>query len=439
MATQTPYIGCRISLISKSGIRYEGFLYCIDQKNSTVALQNVRSFGTEGRRKDGQQIPPSNNVYDYIIFRGADIKYLQVCEAPPQPQEQSPSFNDPAIINVTMQPPSVPAGQQMPQHPYGYNPYYPTQYYNPAYSQYYNYGYPQTAAKQYGMPSQNYVQSYQQQMRQTNDINNVEKANDVVDDEPQDSSTPQIGDDTEDVNDDFEETNEERPGEEKVQNSEDTKKEPEKQEEQVPEVEVQVQPAIVPAVAAPKRNYAAALSGNTKKSSTQTRNVNTTSSQSEQRRGRDNNYKNSTNSADYNQDFDFEKANAKLDREKLKEEVEKKGEVPKKSYDKSSSFFDNLSCEATDRLQQTGYRRRESYANQRRLNVETFGQLSLNDQRNSRNNRNRKRYNHNNNRNNWNNYNHNRSHQYNNRSHQTKKVFMPVHSNKAQQEQRTTS
>ena len=35
-----PYIGCRISLISKSGFRYEGFLYNIDTKESTVALQN---------------------------------------------------------------------------------------------------------------------------------------------------------------------------------------------------------------------------------------------------------------------------------------------------------------------------------------------------------------------------------------------------------------
>ncbi|KAL1512120.1 hypothetical protein AB1Y20_005389 [Prymnesium parvum] len=81
MGSNIPYLGSKIVLISKSEIRYEGQLYTIDQTNSTVALQNVRSFGTEGRNEQNP-IPPSNEVFDYIIFRGSDIKDLHVCESP---------------------------------------------------------------------------------------------------------------------------------------------------------------------------------------------------------------------------------------------------------------------------------------------------------------------------------------------------------------------
>ena len=93
MSATLPYIGSQISLISKSDIRYEGTLSSIDTSQHTVSLSTVRSFGTEGRRGDGREIPASNDIYEIIIFRGADIKDLTVIQStssisavPPSPE-----------------------------------------------------------------------------------------------------------------------------------------------------------------------------------------------------------------------------------------------------------------------------------------------------------------------------------------------------------------
>ncbi|KAJ1633562.1 Scd6-like Sm domain-containing protein [Pavlovales sp. CCMP2436] len=102
MASPVPFIGSRIILISKSNIRYEGTLFSIDTVQSTVALNNVRSYGTEDRRADGV-IPPSDQVYEYIIFRGSDIHDLQVCETPAEAPALPPSQPQPVPMAAPRQ------------------------------------------------------------------------------------------------------------------------------------------------------------------------------------------------------------------------------------------------------------------------------------------------------------------------------------------------
>lgn len=125
MTSGAPYLNSKISLVSKAQIRYEGILFNIDAENATVALAKVRSFGTEDRQCD-RPVPPRDDLYEYIIFRGSDIEDLTVCEPPKQPPPpKAPALpQDPAIVqsvvtsqNSAMMPPHPPPHYMHP--PYG--------------------------------------------------------------------------------------------------------------------------------------------------------------------------------------------------------------------------------------------------------------------------------------------------------------------------------
>ncbi|KAK4954768.1 hypothetical protein LTR28_006172, partial [Elasticomyces elasticus] len=83
-------------------IGYVGTLHEINSENSTVALENVRSYGTEGRRgSPEEEIAGSDSIYEYIVFRGSDVKHLNI-EDPPKENKPPPPqvLNDPAILGV---------------------------------------------------------------------------------------------------------------------------------------------------------------------------------------------------------------------------------------------------------------------------------------------------------------------------------------------------
>ncbi|XP_044256814.1 protein LSM14 homolog B-B-like [Tribolium madens] len=108
MSAGMPELGSKISLISKADIRYEGRLFTVDPKECTIALASVRSFGTEDRETP-YPVPAQNQVYDYILFRGSDIKDIRVVNSVTQP------LNDPAIMQLSV-PPTL-GQQQFQNHP----------------------------------------------------------------------------------------------------------------------------------------------------------------------------------------------------------------------------------------------------------------------------------------------------------------------------------
>jgi len=120
MSENQPYIGAPVTLISSLDVRYEGTLFTIDPNESTVALQNVRCLGTENRQTGSKSIPPSETVYEFIIFRGENIKSINIAEEKFSKQNE---LNDPSILKLG------PKGTTEPKRK-GNNGYHDRQYQN---------------------------------------------------------------------------------------------------------------------------------------------------------------------------------------------------------------------------------------------------------------------------------------------------------------------
>lgn len=89
------YIGCVMSLISKQEIRYVGTLVMINSQDQTLVLQNVKSYGSEGRRGgSNEEVPASQETYQHIIFRASELKDFYVIKSPEK------DFEDPAILST---------------------------------------------------------------------------------------------------------------------------------------------------------------------------------------------------------------------------------------------------------------------------------------------------------------------------------------------------
>jgi len=370
-----PYAGSKISLISKSDIRYVGTLHSINQQDSTVSLEQVRSYGTEGRKKNkSEEISGTDQIYEYIVFRGSDIKDLQVCEAPQRPPVQVPK--DPAILGTTAPTAStIPPGFSMMQglvdggNMLPPNIQLPLNGINPYMLQLYQ--------------QQLWQQQLQQQQQQP--AASLLKTNDPASDQ-----------------------NNIIPGMEKLNLGNDTNAKPKD--------DATAQPAKATAEKTDGNNQSNDKNNNrSQNNSNNYNNRNYNNNNRFQRGNRQNNYRrggmnqrgrrnwnNSKHISLPDSDFDFESANAKfkelsnkeVDKNDKKEQTEDRnsqdGDVQEENgteektqenfYNKSSSFFDNISCESKDRAEEQGkkFDRRAKQYEERKLNMETFGQATVN-------------------------------------------------------------
>jgi hypothetical protein len=103
------YIGSRISLTTKSLIRYEGVLHNIDPASSMITVKDVTMFGTEGRRGGVQEVPRQPQVFASIDFVGNSIQELHILAMDAPESTEDVAAIDPAIASVERSEPAASA------------------------------------------------------------------------------------------------------------------------------------------------------------------------------------------------------------------------------------------------------------------------------------------------------------------------------------------
>ncbi|KAI8137230.1 Scd6-like Sm domain-containing protein [Fennellomyces sp. T-0311] len=379
------FIGSKISLVSKSDIRYIGILHDVDPQNATLALEQVVSLGTEGRRGGNpmDEIPPSETVFKYIVFRGSDVADLQVFEGPPPTQPPAYMDNDP---NTGYYPPSVmhpppPPQQQPPQFsypPYGFEPYRPPPVMGfPGY-----YPTPAPPPPQQAPPTASPLMQMPEPTPQPEFPPPSLMAPEVPHElpNPEQPSPPAPKPDLKDS-----------PAPPK-------KKEVKVVSEGIASSVEKLAKSVSELGIGKDRSAIASSTATIATTTTTVTNNNGQTRANEKRPSRNGQRRPSTKRQSRNgsnvvpmQDFDFASSNAKFDKEQVLrslfiEEDTKADEdevvIPEADtyYDKSKSFFDDISCDVKERVslkKSGGENYRKKHLQEQKLNLETFGEMSV--------------------------------------------------------------
>ncbi|KAG1472634.1 hypothetical protein G6F56_001421 [Rhizopus delemar] len=420
------YIGSKISLISLSDIRYVGILHSINAQDSTVGLKQVRSFGTEGRKgKMDEEISPSENVFDYVVFRGSDIKDLQVFEAPPKPTPPPPQSlpQDPAIMsmggyppanpymgnNMYMQPPPPPQQQQQQQPPLP--PQSQQQIPPPQQQQQQTPSFQSPVLQQQGPQAQRMqpvsAAGLPQQSQQVQHSQQAQKAQQSQAQQAQQAQ--QKAQQSQHVQ--HQAQQQAQPRTQRSQRPQQAQPKPPQQQQQQqrvqPKSRLQTTESIYWKPAGPEMSQfekdtldelraefeeadavqPAINEATIEELAKKVSEMNPVEEVKEERTNRRNNKRQPRK--DFNipsSEFDFAASNAKFDKSEMKtdgvDEEETISAFPDGFYNRSSSFFDNISCESKERSEQRESEpRRNHFQEERKLNMETFGQATADQSR----------------------------------------------------------